>query len=81
MRSELKGRKAGYYFGINIPLKVAIYQYQSFPMNIKVDLEDYCRALRKAKAPCQPVLTPGIMKILLPSLKPVMNHRVRCQLF
>ena len=42
--------------------------------------EDYCRALRKADAPCQPVLTLRKLKTVLPSLKPAIDHCVRSHL-
>ena len=39
--------------------------------------EDYCRALQKINAPCQPVLTLRKLKTVLPSLKPAVDKRVR----
>ena len=42
--------------------------------------EDYCRALREADAPCQPVLTLRKFKTVLPSLEPAIDHCVRSHL-
>ena len=42
--------------------------------------EDYCRALRKAEAPCQPMLTIRKLKTVLPSLKLAIDHYVRSHL-
>ena len=39
--------------------------------------DDYCRALRKIDAPCQPVLTLRKLKTVLPSLKPTIEKRIR----
>ena len=39
--------------------------------------EDYCRALLKVGAPCQPVLTLRKLKTVMPSLKPAVDKRVR----
>ena len=39
--------------------------------------DDYCRALRKINAPCQPVLTLRKLKTVLPSLKPAVDKPVR----
>ena len=39
--------------------------------------DDYCRALRKIEAPCQPVLTLRKLKTVLPSLKPAVDKPVR----
>ena len=39
--------------------------------------DDYCRALRKIDAPCQPVLTLRKLKTVLPSLKSAVEKRVR----
>ena len=39
--------------------------------------DDYCRALRKINAPCQPVLTLRKLKTVMPSLKPAVDKRVR----
>ena len=39
--------------------------------------EDYCRALRKINAPCQPVLTLRKLKTVMPSLKPAIDKHVR----
>ena len=39
--------------------------------------EDYCRALRKINAPCQPVPTLRKLKTVMPSLKPPIDKKVR----
>ena len=39
--------------------------------------DDYCRALRKTGAPCQPVLTLRKLKTVMPSLKPTIKKHVR----
>ena len=39
--------------------------------------DDFCRALKKIEAPCQPVLTLRKLKTVMPSLKPSVDHRVR----
>ena len=39
--------------------------------------EDYCRALRKCKAPCNPVLTLRKLKTILPSLKAKVDKKIR----
>ena len=39
--------------------------------------DDYCRALKKIDAPCQPVLTLQKLKTVLPSLKPAVDKPVR----
>ena len=39
--------------------------------------ENFVRALRKTKAPCQPVMTLRKLKTVMPSLKPKIEKRVR----
>lgn len=39
--------------------------------------DNYCRALRKINAPCQPVLTLRKLKTIMPSLKPAIDKQVR----
>ena len=38
---------------------------------------DYCRALNKIEAPCQPVLTLRKLKTVMPTLKPAIDKKVR----
>ena len=44
--------------------------------------DDFCRALKKIEAPCQPVLTLRKLKTVMPSLKPSVDHcvvyRIKC---
>ena len=42
--------------------------------------ESYCRTLKKARAPCTPVLTLRKLKTVLPSLKPTIEHKIRSHL-
>ena len=39
--------------------------------------DDYCRALKRIEAPCQPVLTLRKLKTVMPTLKPAIDKKVR----
>ena len=56
---------------ISIPRKLIFIEYRG-----KIT-EDFARALRKANAPCQPVMTLRKLKTVLPSLKPAIEKRLR----